>query len=144
MSVICGVCVCVGGTLSRTPTPTHLTCQALMDAATEKKEVVMVTDDVLTIKDKFQEEPEGFPVLGAMRKKGKALFWRHFMLCDDTLQHLKNRVDCLAIWPQDELTEWFGVWKCFHRDKAATFHHVSVVVRCWCQPSSADEISSLL
>ena len=40
-----------------------------MDAATEKKEVVMVTDDVLTIKDKFQEEPEGFSVLGAMRKK---------------------------------------------------------------------------
>ena len=30
--------------------------QALMDAATEKKEVVLVTDDVLTIKDKFQEE----------------------------------------------------------------------------------------
>eukprot|EP00434_Breviolum_minutum_P023611 symbB.v1.2.020826.t1/scaffold1727.1/size109917/2 len=30
--------------------------KALMDAATEKKEVVMVTDDVLTIKDKFQEE----------------------------------------------------------------------------------------
>lgn len=51
------------------PWHTHLTCQALMDAATEKKEVVMVTDDVLTIKDKFQEEPEGFPVLGAMRKK---------------------------------------------------------------------------
>lgn len=45
-----------------------------MDAATEKKEVVMVTDDVLTIKDKFQEEPEGFPVLGAMRKKGRAHF----------------------------------------------------------------------
>ena len=29
-----------------------------MDAATEKKEVVLVTDDVLTIKDKFQEERE--------------------------------------------------------------------------------------
>jgi len=45
-----------------------------MDAATEKKEVVMVTDDVLTIKDKFQEEPEGFPVLGAMRKKERLFF----------------------------------------------------------------------
>ena len=32
--------------------------EALMDAATEKKEVVLVTDDVLTIKDKFQEERE--------------------------------------------------------------------------------------
>ena len=32
--------------------------KALMDAATEKKEVVLVTDDVLTIKDKFQEEGE--------------------------------------------------------------------------------------
>lgn len=27
-----------------------------MDAASEKKEVVLVTDDVLTIKDKFEEE----------------------------------------------------------------------------------------
>ena len=32
--------------------------EALVDAATEKKEVVLVTDDVLTIKDKFQEERE--------------------------------------------------------------------------------------